>query len=655
MTQRRSARLAAKTQCIEGENTTICKLTEDDNFYMKRKNQQVTGSDGAFIKKDGIDYNGSDPLIAELFDPEKLPSVIKSKSGIENIKRSYIYIISKKIDTRTFLKIGVSNTTSLRLSSLQTALIPGLQNIGFKLHYLFFYKHESSEKIFSFAEQIEQHLHKLLRNHENYKKFVIHFPTNKPSEWYLPASNTYNDFINFVLDFISVQTPTPERAYHFCVRNKKNAREYKDKFLRESTRQDVLQYRKDHMKLKGEILAKRRLTQEETALKKGNKQYFLNKLVDTTVQPPPLDNGYEVIDIYYHKTKSDSIRIHGDYYAKIHLRGANKKKPAQKLKEMRSYLNLDFSMKEDEETVYFTHIYNLLVKMKELGTLETHGLLTNYNHYFTQPIYDAKKLVASFENKDVSLTKSQVNWLIGRHVKDNTGDLFMAVGLVENKGGRIEGVNFVGVNSRTLLPEEGADEQEANALVAIELAIAYHENKLAKYSIKDKYEFKQPEINYDMYDFIVFDKNFFSDFTTKAPDQTEYNAIVLQNYYKYDKTTEKFLHYYDILFEDELWYLETEKVDKNSKKIDNPVQKKLFIKSVKDKKNLISKLIKDLGLTSDMQSIRQTSTNKTMKTPTKTTGNATKKKSGKQKKTKRKSARIQKQKRNTTMKLRDRS
>ena len=644
MTLRRSARLANKSNCIE--DSTICKLTDNDNLYIKRKKTQIKGTDGGFIKKDGIDYNASDPLIAELFDSEIIPSVIKSKSGIENIKRSYIYIISKKIDSRTFLKIGVSNTTSLRLSALQTALIPGLQNIGFKLHYLFFYKHESSEKISSFAEQIEQHLHKLLRNHDNYKNIVIHFPTNKPSEWYLPASNTYNDFIDFVLDFISVQTPAPEEAYHFFVRNNKNVREYKDKFLKESTRQEVLQYRKDHMKMKETIMIRRKLTQQEVILKKGSKRYFLDKLVNTTTQPPPLDNGYEVIDIYYHKGKTDSIRLHGNYYAKIHLRSADKKKPAKILDEMKSYIQLDYRTKEDGEFVYFTHIYNVLLKMKELGTLETHGLLTNYNHYFNQPIHDAKKLVASFENKDVSLTQSQVNWLIGRHVKDKSGDLYLAVGLVEKKK-RIVGINFVRANSITMLPENDVDEQEANVLVAIELAIDYHENKVSEYNINDKYEFKRPQTKYDMYDFIVFNKNYFRDFETKAPDQTEYNAIVLQNYYKFNKNTEKYEHYYDIMFEDELWYLETESVEKNSQKIDNPVQKKLFIRSVQGRNNLMSKLINDLGLTSDLQSIRRTSGNNTVK--------ARRGKPSKKRKPERKSRRVQKQKQNTTMKLRDRS
>ena len=51
-----------------------------------------------------------------------------------------------------------SNAASIstRLGFIQTVLIPGLKNIGFKLHYLFFYSKESNEKGSSFAENIKK-------------------------------------------------------------------------------------------------------------------------------------------------------------------------------------------------------------------------------------------------------------------------------------------------------------------------------------------------------------------------------------------------------------------------------------------------------------------------------------------------------------------
>ena len=61
-------------------------------------------------------------------------------------------------------------------------------------------------------------------------KILLFISTNKPSEWYLPDSNKYKEFIEFVLDFISVQTPVPEEGYHFFVANKKIRENLKQSF-----------------------------------------------------------------------------------------------------------------------------------------------------------------------------------------------------------------------------------------------------------------------------------------------------------------------------------------------------------------------------------------------------------------------------------------
>jgi hypothetical protein len=632
---RKSERIA-KQKCKIEKDTMLCNLSDNDkrNYYERRKTQNL-GKDGVFIKDDGIDYNASDPLIAELFDSNLLPTEIKTRSGVEKLKRSYIYIISKKIDGRTFIKIGVSNTTSLRLGSLQTALIPGLENIGFKLHYLLFYKHESSEGTSTFAENIEQHLHKMLREHDGYKNIVIHFPTNKPSEWYLPDSNKYREFIEFVMDFISVQTPVPEEGYHFFVANKKNTREFKSKFLKQSTREEVLQYRKDHVKVKEGILVQRRLTQKQNLLKKGSKAYFMEKMV--TPQTEILDNGYNVVDIYYHKGKTDTMRVHGDYYARISFEG--KKNKTSVIHDMKAYIQLSYSQKIGEETQYWTHIFNVLEKMKEIGTLEPRGLLTNYNHYFTQPIMEAKRLISAFSNKDVTLKRSQVKWIIGRHVRDSNDGLYIATSLSETNAGKINGVMFSKVNPDTMLRETGTQEIKANVIVAITLAIDYHENKIPSYDIETEYEYQGIGTKYKMYDFIIFDANYFKDFETKEPIQAEFIGIVLQNYDKFDKETETYKNYYDILFEDELWRLESDSVDEKSKELANPVRKKQFIAKIKNERKLISKVIKDLGLKSDLKTIPMKS-------------NTTKKKN--KKKPPAKATRKSPRKQNTTMTLRPR-
>lgn len=70
-------------------------------------------------------------LIKEIFIQEIKPLDIMHEFGFQKKRRSYIYIISKKIDDRTFVKIGYSTLEensigSSRFRSFQTSLIPGL-------------------------------------------------------------------------------------------------------------------------------------------------------------------------------------------------------------------------------------------------------------------------------------------------------------------------------------------------------------------------------------------------------------------------------------------------------------------------------------------------------------------------------------------------
>ena len=224
--------------------------------YLERKKQKVgkgdMEADSEYIKNHGIDYFEEKMLIKELFIQEIKPLDIIHDFGFQKKRRSYIYIISKKIDDRTFVKIGYStleenSIVSSRFRSFQTSLIPGLENSGFKLHYLFFYIgeiHGSYNK--TYANKIELDLHDVLRNHENYKSHVIHMPSSKPSEWYLPHSGDYESFFNFVLDFLSVKVPSPEDAFEFSVHNNIDVRKDKEAFFKESSKEEIFKYRKDY-------------------------------------------------------------------------------------------------------------------------------------------------------------------------------------------------------------------------------------------------------------------------------------------------------------------------------------------------------------------------------------------------------------------------
>ena len=70
-----------------------------------------------------------------------------------------------------------------------------------------------------------------------------------------------------------------------------------------------------------------------------------------------------------------------------------------------------------------------------------------------------------------------------------------------------------------------------------------------------------------MYDFIIFDANYFKDFETEEPIQAEFIGIVLQNYDKFDKETETYKNYYDVLFEDDYGVLNLNPWIKNLKSL----------------------------------------------------------------------------------------
>ena len=185
----------------------ICPLNNKKQKYEERKTQP-SGKDDEKIKK--MVLNTTCKHSIRLFDDHGISIKKDSLYGMKKNRQSYIYIISKVIDNRTFFKIGYSDIANnavvgVRLESHKTTLIPGLKNIGFKLHYLFFYDRLLYGSETSYAHLIEQELHKFLRNHKEYKTFVIHYPSSRPSEWYLPDEGKYQEFMDYVLHFLSVQ------------------------------------------------------------------------------------------------------------------------------------------------------------------------------------------------------------------------------------------------------------------------------------------------------------------------------------------------------------------------------------------------------------------------------------------------------------------
>jgi hypothetical protein len=591
--------------------------------YKKRKQQLFANNDDLeqWSKYEGIDYSTREPLITQLFDTDQLPQELHTKYGVEQVTRSYIYIISKKVDGRTFFKIGMSNLgntkqkVSTRLESAQTFLIPGFENAGFKLHYVFFYRREAQQSGTSYGELIERALHKYLKI--KYEQAVIYMPSKHRSEWYLPEIDQYETFIDEVLKFISVQTPEPEEAYYFTT-TKRGAlkRQYSDQFMPKTTRSDIIEHRHDYVEQKKSQYAQVQKNKQHISLRRGNKKYFMEKLVVAAARggrPPPLGRDLEIVDIYYHKTKTDELRKFGEYYAQI--------KNTRAGHENNLPTGIIVSFEETTTKKFFSHISHVLDYMKQAGTLEDYSMVNNYNYYYDLPIKKAKLYLKRGMNVNYQYTPSQCKWLLGRVVRDKEDNLFRAVEITETRGKKVDKIIYHELQKTNLKYKEPRVVKKADPNIAIQLAVDYHENRLhvgIKHKIDNSLDGRgdvgmgapPPRSGgnsaYDVFDFVKFKPNYFR--VNGQPDPKEYLGVILQkkwNYVKNNDTGEMEYEYqYEILFDnDELWQFSVGQVDdkkvavklstvgQNSKR-----QIKTFLDGRRLKKNVIYRLYEKYGI-----------------------------------------------------------
>ena len=579
--------------CILQNDNLICpeNINNDENISYNARKTQDTGKDDKYIQDDGIEYDATKPMIRELFDERVLSEDVYTSSGVERVRKSYMYVISKVIDKRTFIKIGISrisNTSvSTRLGFLHTALIPGLKNIGFKLHYLFFYGYESKEKGSTFAENIEKDLHKVLQNHKQYKKTVIKFPSSNFSEWYLPNSNKSKEFMDFVVSYISVQTPFPEEAYHFYLKDGKDNKETNQEFIKEGTKNMIRNFRKDYVKLKGEILKKYQLTKQETDRKRGSKQYYTKKLVKKDISP-----SFEVHDIYYHKQATDDLRTFQSYYCLV----VNKLDPTSK-----PNMFIDFTESKQGNVHYYSHIRNVLEKLNLEDRLDELELRSNYNHYFESPLDDIRKVLDSVTiQSKITFDRSKVEWCVGRYLRDKDDGVYVVKDLTTkpNNPRKVKSINVVQVTDslKPIIPEKMT---KARPLIVLRLILDFQDDKIPEYSISDssKEIVKKPvNTKYDKHDFIKFRSKYFKDEDTGKGIQERYIGIILQSYYDYDEES-NYVMFYDILFENELWKLETKSVDQHSDLLHSVKQKEDFLLRCRKERVLIKKLLEQYNIT----------------------------------------------------------
>ena len=173
---------------------------------------QLNTYDTIVEKSTGLDYRGDHSLF----------KIGNRKVYNENFKShtatTYIYIISKVVSGELYFKVGeggkndYSNRekeTPGRLGDAQTFLIPGLEEIGYKVHYVFyfyrdFHPYKTDQYIGTY---MEKRLHEVLQI--IFPQMVIRFPTDNNSEWYKVNENEVNFFIGFILDCCYLYSTIP--------------------------------------------------------------------------------------------------------------------------------------------------------------------------------------------------------------------------------------------------------------------------------------------------------------------------------------------------------------------------------------------------------------------------------------------------------------
>ena len=153
----------------------------------------------------GLDYNGSESIF-------KIGNrTFYSPLHKTHYNTTYIYIISKTVGNGLYFKVGEGGKQDYRekdvvpgrLADAQTFLLPGLQNVGYKVHYVFYFLKEYHPYLRTFIGMyIENQIHDILR--KLFPKAVLSYPTNNASEWYRVEKDEARFFLGFILDCITL-------------------------------------------------------------------------------------------------------------------------------------------------------------------------------------------------------------------------------------------------------------------------------------------------------------------------------------------------------------------------------------------------------------------------------------------------------------------
>lgn len=564
----------ASNACVNLANDLqVCPLPHKKTAYETRKTQK-SGKDDNEVKNHGVDYDYDKVSIRELFDDFGVAAKKESLFGEKKNRQSYIYIISKVIDGRTFFKIGYSDIAAnavvgVRLESHKTTLIPGLKNIGFKLHYLFFYDRLVYGGESSYAHLVEQELHKYLRKNQEYKSFIIHYPSSRPSEWYLPDEGTYRDFMDYVLYFISVQVPEPKQAYWFVKHRGKEKRFNKDAFFPKTTPEDILEFRHDFSAEKAQVKITQKVEKSQQQLKKGTLTYFKAALLKNGGKGQ-LGSDVIIEDVVFYNKATTSLLKSRQYYVIVSALFLS-------YTEFNKFIPLlgkaELLGREEDDEQYLVHIESVLRKMAELKTLDDYDLRSNYHYYYDAPIQMAKSSFMTSFHENVAIPKKDLGWMVGRYLKDSSLATYVVKRLVtlSNNATKVDRVECCVVDGKTLKETKPETKKISNVFTAIQLLVEYHDNVAPTLDIKDDYKKEMKHLNpsgakFKLHDLITILPGYYTNLDNNTPIQQSYDGIITNIEVKQWKKGETPELCYDILFEDgSEWFHTTESIDKKAK------------------------------------------------------------------------------------------
>lgn len=380
------------------------------------------------IKDSGLEYISSNPIF-NVIETSLYTEKEFSQYGNTETRYSFLYVISKNIGEQLYFKFGSGGNSkqanNLRLSRIegaQTFLIPGIgDNVGFKVHFMIFYKNTTYLDKVSMHEFIEKSVHRILQS--QFKAANIKFGTENPSEWYLVQKpNGQSDdpayFCGFLIDVLSTYAHRDSKLSPCAVwklsdkenNKKKNASRKITLPSKEESQKRLVAKNSIYDKIL-EVLRSRGLRNEREIIieegdentlmrQKGNLKAYKNEIIEhgeivtennktigSIFQYPPTDGKkYLITDIVLNRLKYSFGQPleYNEFYAKI--KPYNHDRIEMALFETKDIAIIPKFDSKNGDTYIFSDYYMKIEDLLELikpspDAMKTWPLKENYEYY----------------------------------------------------------------------------------------------------------------------------------------------------------------------------------------------------------------------------------------------------------------------------------